>query len=243
MSAPLSLFPARVAFVDPKTGLLTPEALRALSVLLARSGGIDGDAVAGMDIFAPFVPQEEDLQVLLQVQQPAEEVAASDAVISQPAPLLAYEFPMIQQAQDAAASLFGQDVTVRSLTATSNVLVQGVGSNATYIYSQTFTPPGSDFGGTILAWNLSGVGETAIVNSPATLAGGVILQSWNGLTYTTMMTVRPTGTSIAEGLGINGKAAVADVAAPTAAGAAYGATEQTLLNDIRTRLQDFGIYT
>ncbi len=49
--------------------------------------------------------------------------------------------------------------------------------------------------------------------------------------------------TVAGAAGINGKAAVANVAAPTAAGATYTATEQTLLNDIRTRLINFGIYT
>ena len=42
--------------------------------------------------------------------------------------------------------------------------------------------------------------------------------------------------------GINGKTPVTNVAAPTAAGGTYGATEQALLNDIRTRLINFGIY-
>lgn len=49
--------------------------------------------------------------------------------------------------------------------------------------------------------------------------------------------------SIPFALGINGKAPVVNVAAPAAAGAAYGAGEQALLNDIRTRLINFGIYT
>lgn len=44
-------------------------------------------------------------------------------------------------------------------------------------------------------------------------------------------------------VGINGKTPVTSVAAPTAAGAAYTATEQALLNDIRTRLINFGIYS
>lgn len=44
-------------------------------------------------------------------------------------------------------------------------------------------------------------------------------------------------------VGINGKAPVANVAAPAAPGAAYGVAEQGLLNDIRTRLINFGIYT
>lgn len=44
-------------------------------------------------------------------------------------------------------------------------------------------------------------------------------------------------------VGINGKAPVASVVAPAVPGAVYGATEQTLLNDIRTRLINFGIYT
>lgn len=43
--------------------------------------------------------------------------------------------------------------------------------------------------------------------------------------------------------GINGKTPITNVAAPTAASATYGATEQALLNDIRTRLINFGIYT
>ena len=42
---------------------------------------------------------------------------------------------------------------------------------------------------------------------------------------------------------MNGKTPVANVAAPTAAGAVYTATEQSLLNDIRTRLINLGIYT
>ena len=46
-----------------------------------------------------------------------------------------------------------------------------------------------------------------------------------------------------DAVGINGKTPVVNVAAPTAAGDTYTATEQTLLNDIRTRLINFGIYT
>lgn len=42
---------------------------------------------------------------------------------------------------------------------------------------------------------------------------------------------------------MNGKAPIANVAAPAAAGAAYTAAEQTLLNDIRTRLINLGVYT
>jgi hypothetical protein len=63
-----------------------------------------------------------------------------------------------------------------------------------------------------------------------------------GIFSSTGLTV--TGTSRATGGGaINGKAAVVNVAAPTAAGATYTATEQALINDIRTRLINFGIYT
>lgn len=39
MSQVLTLFPARVAIVDPKTGLMTSEFFRALSVLFDRVGG------------------------------------------------------------------------------------------------------------------------------------------------------------------------------------------------------------
>lgn len=39
MSNALSLFPSRVQFVDPKTGLLTVPALKALAMLLDRVGG------------------------------------------------------------------------------------------------------------------------------------------------------------------------------------------------------------
>jgi hypothetical protein len=42
---------------------------------------------------------------------------------------------------------------------------------------------------------------------------------------------------------MNGKAPIANVAAPSAATAAYTATEQALLNDIRTRLINLGVYT
>ena len=44
-------------------------------------------------------------------------------------------------------------------------------------------------------------------------------------------------------VGINGKTPVASATAPTAAGATYTTTEQALLNDIRTKLIAFGIYT
>lgn len=39
MAQALSLFPARVQFVDPATGLLTVPALKALAMLLDRVGG------------------------------------------------------------------------------------------------------------------------------------------------------------------------------------------------------------
>lgn len=39
MASAIDLFPARVPFVDPKTGLLTPQALRALALVLERIGG------------------------------------------------------------------------------------------------------------------------------------------------------------------------------------------------------------
>ena len=69
-------------------------------------------------------------------------------------------------------------------------------------------------------------------------AAGAIVLAW-----------QPSGVSVTGSLsasgaaGINGKAAVVNVAAPAAAGATFTAAEQTLLNDIRTRLINFGIYT
>jgi hypothetical protein len=44
MSAPLNLFPARVAFTNPD-GTLTPDALKSLAVLLQRVGGTSGTSV------------------------------------------------------------------------------------------------------------------------------------------------------------------------------------------------------
>lgn len=44
MSNPLNLFPARVAFVN-QDGTLTPDALKALAILLQRVGGTSGTSV------------------------------------------------------------------------------------------------------------------------------------------------------------------------------------------------------
>jgi len=50
MSSALSLFPARIRFVN-QDGTLTPEAYRALQILYGRTGGVLGDM--GVDTFAP----------------------------------------------------------------------------------------------------------------------------------------------------------------------------------------------
>lgn len=50
--ATLNLFPARIQFVDSK-GCLTPEAYRALQVVLTRLGGSFGDQ--GVDTFSDIM--------------------------------------------------------------------------------------------------------------------------------------------------------------------------------------------
>ena len=81
---------------------------------------------------------------------------------------------------------------------------------------------------------VSGAALELYANSSATV--GMTITTSNNVTITNAL-------AVAGAAGINGKTAVANVAAPTAAGAVYTATEQALLNDIRTRLINFGIYT
>lgn len=76
MSQPLSLFPARIRFVN-SDGTLTPEAYRSLQTLLVRVGGPIapniGDLVASIDGLAS-APEPVDFQIM----------AALDGVASRP---------------------------------------------------------------------------------------------------------------------------------------------------------------
>ena len=60
--ATLNLFPSRIPFVD-SNGCLTPEAYRALQVVLTRLGGAFGDQ--GIDTFALFSTGDHELNSII----------------------------------------------------------------------------------------------------------------------------------------------------------------------------------
>lgn len=78
MSNPLNLFPARVAFVNTNDGTLTPDALKALAILLARVGGS-----AGTTTTLTNLPEQQNTVVagrIFSKETPQNDVRGSDNV-------------------------------------------------------------------------------------------------------------------------------------------------------------------
>jgi len=94
-----------------------------------------------------------------------------------------------------------------------------------------------------LRWNEVAVRSWTL--GTAASSGNLTLDSGSGTgIFRVNLPMAALGTLAVTGaFGMNGKTPVVNVAAPTAAGATYTATEQALLNDIRTRLINLGIYT
>lgn len=107
MANALSLFPARVQFVDPKTGLLTLPALKALALVFDRIGGptaptinelsFSDDEDSGLEeIRSEFSKAIEGLQSI----PPPAEVAQAESVDTQLSALLAEMAELRKQVED-----------------------------------------------------------------------------------------------------------------------------------------------
>lgn len=93
MSSALSLFPARIRFVN-QDGTLTPEALRVLDMLVTRVGGTLGDT--GVDVFA--TPEQPDEGAPQDLQQSAPAGQAGEELVLQPVPATAGTDLVLQHA-------------------------------------------------------------------------------------------------------------------------------------------------
>lgn len=90
-------FPARIRFVNPD-GTLTMEALKLLEILRDRVGGVLGDT--GVDVFAPFLPEQAALPDIVQPLPGAE---PPGEMLLQPVPLDAALSELAQQQPDYSA--------------------------------------------------------------------------------------------------------------------------------------------
>lgn len=111
MSTALSLFPARIRFVN-QDGTLTPEAYRAMQMLYGRVGGVLGDV--GADTFAVMAGGSDDI---------AADVTALE-MVAQPAELDALAFDVVQPVtHDSDAIDVVQPASDRSMTKPEAVAV------------------------------------------------------------------------------------------------------------------------
>jgi len=238
----LNLFPARVRFVN-EDGTLTNEAYRALQMVFERVGGSLGDS--GTDVFGQVFDVANDNTSLMQ------------ADVVQSAGFNAESYSDTMQAVSFATDFYGDVVQHQA----SSKDISGA------VFADVVQPLSKDReSGTFTTLDVSGnasIGGTLMLS-----AGTVVLPSLYWSTDTTtgfyrigannngyavgglkVLDIASTGLAVTGALtasgaaGINGKTAVANVTAPAAAGATYTAAEQTLINDIRTRLINFGIYT
>lgn len=130
-------------------------------------------------------------------------------------------------------------VKVLDLLATGLAVTGGL--SATQAITLTGTPPSAGAGVRYLSGNSTTT--NFFFNVPTGGKHQFAVQD-SEVVVITALGVGVTGTLASTGgIGINGKPPVVNVPAPTAAGTTYTTTEQALLNDIRTRLINFGIYT
>jgi hypothetical protein len=152
---------------------------------------------------------------------------------------------------DTARALFDATGNITFLSGTTAVFVHAGGGLKTQLAAS------SSFGG-LTVTNESGSRKIELLYAGSTNAGfygisanqavlniaSTVGQFAIAMGDTVKITVaQSTGnTQFGGAVGINNKSPVTSAVAPTAAGASYTATEQALLNDIRTRLINFGIY-
>lgn len=135
MSA-LTLFPARIRFVNPD-GTLTVEALRMLDLLVSRVGGTLGDqgadlmaaaetgGVEGHDTIAQPVPPEHRGQDI--AAQPPPAVSSAPEMIMQPPPITADQVSGLgtMAAQNVGTNFTGS-FTGKTVTVANGIITQVV---------------------------------------------------------------------------------------------------------------------
>jgi hypothetical protein len=148
------------------------------------------------------------------------------------------------QALTATTGVFSSTVAMTALTATTGAFSSDISGRSVAYTNQALIPAARTTTGPIVYSVSAGSGGTA-GNLCFQLGDSAGNWAWlkADVSAVAMSLTNAGALTVAAGLGINGKTPVTNVAAPTAAGATYTATEQTLLNDIRTRLINFGIYT